>query len=239
MKALVLAAGRGSRFGGNKCLVPVTGKPLIEYSLSAAAKVGVGEIVIVVGYETASVMDLCGTEYAGVSVRYVFQETLLGLVHAMDCAKASLDGDDFLLMLGDEILCGARHAEMILTFRDKDLFGICGAVPEQPPDQIRKTYEILADGAKIERLTEKPLAPSKGWMGTGNCVFRNGLLEYVSETPLDPVTGERELAGLVQTAVDGGRRLEVFDLCEAYFNVNLVEDLLEAEEHLRAHPEYL
>lgn len=243
MKALVLAAGRGSRLEGcfylNKCLALVAGKRLIKYSLDNAVKAGVGEIVIVVAWESGSVMYLCGAEHAGVPIRYVVQQPLLGLVHAMECAKASLDGDDFLLMLGDEILCGARHVEMIAAFQDKGLFGICGAVPGQVPDRIRKTYEILADGVRIERLTEKPLAPSEGWMGTGNCVFRSDMLEYVASTPPDLVKGERELAGLVQVAVDDGQRIEVFDLCDAYFNVNSAEDLLEVEEHLRAHPEYL
>ena len=55
MKALVLAAGRGSRLGeetteSNKCMLRLFGKPLVQYSLENAVQAGVSEIVVVVGY---------------------------------------------------------------------------------------------------------------------------------------------------------------------------------------------
>ena len=56
MKALVLAAGRGTRFGSlsqgtNKCMLEIGGKPLIEYTLQAIALLPeIEEVVIVVGY---------------------------------------------------------------------------------------------------------------------------------------------------------------------------------------------
>ena len=54
MKALILAAGRGRRLGSqsgehNKCMLPMFGRPLIEYSLENAVRAGADEIVIVVG----------------------------------------------------------------------------------------------------------------------------------------------------------------------------------------------
>lgn len=55
MKALILAAGRGSRMRGMtdekpKCLVPLQGRPLLEWQLSALRAAGVEEIGIVTGY---------------------------------------------------------------------------------------------------------------------------------------------------------------------------------------------
>ena len=55
MRALILAAGRGSRMGplGDqrpKCLVPLAGKPLIERQMAALRGGGISEIGVVRGY---------------------------------------------------------------------------------------------------------------------------------------------------------------------------------------------
>ena len=55
MKGVILAAGDGTRLAPltNKCpkpLVPVLGRPLIEYTLNSFVQVGIRDLVIVVGY---------------------------------------------------------------------------------------------------------------------------------------------------------------------------------------------
>jgi L-glutamine-phosphate cytidylyltransferase len=56
MRAIILAAGRGSRMKGltdeqPKCLVEFKGKPLLEWQLGALREAGVNEIAIVTGYK--------------------------------------------------------------------------------------------------------------------------------------------------------------------------------------------
>ena len=65
MKAIILAAGRGRRMARMteelpKCLVPLHGRPLIEWQLMALRKAGISEIGIVGGYriETLRRYDL-------------------------------------------------------------------------------------------------------------------------------------------------------------------------------------
>jgi choline kinase len=55
MKAIILAAGRGSRLQGltdhkPKCLVELDGRPLLEHQLEALRNAGISEIGIVTGY---------------------------------------------------------------------------------------------------------------------------------------------------------------------------------------------
>lgn len=61
MKAIILAAGRGSRMKNlteerPKCLVELHGKPLIEWQLLALRKAGIGDIAIVTGYKREMLM---------------------------------------------------------------------------------------------------------------------------------------------------------------------------------------
>ena len=55
MKAIILAAGRGSRMkelGDQlpKCLIELRGKPLLEYQLQTLRQAGIDEIALVTGY---------------------------------------------------------------------------------------------------------------------------------------------------------------------------------------------
>jgi choline kinase len=67
MRAVILAAGRGSRMGhlGNdrpKCLVELEGKPLIERQIAALRRGGVDEIGVVRGYR-AAMLDFASLSY--------------------------------------------------------------------------------------------------------------------------------------------------------------------------------
>jgi CTP:molybdopterin cytidylyltransferase MocA len=52
---VVLAAGRGSRFGGNKLLADLDGRPLLQHVLDLAAEVELGPVVVVLGGEAARI----------------------------------------------------------------------------------------------------------------------------------------------------------------------------------------
>ena len=67
MRALILAAGRGSRMGqlGDdrpKCLVDLDGQPLIERQIAALRRGGMDEIAVVRGYR-AEMIDFPGLSY--------------------------------------------------------------------------------------------------------------------------------------------------------------------------------
>ena len=49
--ALVLAAGASSRFGSNKLLAPLEGRPLLQHALDAVAAAGLADVVVVLGDE--------------------------------------------------------------------------------------------------------------------------------------------------------------------------------------------
>ena len=62
MKAIILAAGRGSRMKHltderPKCLIEFNGKPLLEWQLEAIYKAGIDEIGIVTGYKREMLTD--------------------------------------------------------------------------------------------------------------------------------------------------------------------------------------
>lgn len=208
-------------------------KPIIEHSLDCAVATNVNEIVIVVGYRAEDIINTYGNAYKGKPIKYVIQYDQKGLVHAIESAEESINGDDFMLLLGDEILVNPKHRSMIDQFKKEDLFGICGVFIEKRRERISKTYTIMQDEQqRIYRLIEKPRKPMNDWMGTGNCIFKNEIFSYIKRTPINPNRGEKELPDLIQCAIDEGNIVKSFVICDQYFNINSEDDLQEAEKHL-------
>ena len=240
MKAVILAAGRGSRLKEkteplNKCMLLFQGKPLIEFSLESAYISCVDEIVIVVGYRAQDIINFYGIQYKGVRIQYVFQEKQLGLVNAIEQTKDALKGEDFILLLADEILLNPKPKEMIDKFKEENLFVICGVTKADDISQISKTYSIIYDKKtdNIYRLIEKPRKPINNIMGTGNCIFRNTIFDYIQYTAINYFRKEKELPDLIQCAIDDGKNVKLFFVGAQYININTPEDIELAEKIYR------
>ena len=108
-RAVVLAAGMGSRMGAlttsvPKCLVEVNGVPILFRSLEVLASAGVTEAVVVVGYEADQVRRRVGSTFAGIAIEYVdaplFDRT--NNICSLWDARRYLD-EDILLIEGDVV----------------------------------------------------------------------------------------------------------------------------------------
>lgn len=237
MKALILAGGRGKRLGGtcdekNKCMISINGKPLIEYSLDCVIQTNLSEIIIVVGYKAEEIINTYGNRYKGKTIKYVIQSEQKGLVHAIECAREAIGKEDFMLLLGDELLINPEHQEMIDIFEKENLFGICGVVMVDDINLIKKTYAVIqSEENRIFRLVEKPSKPMNNIMGTGNCIFRNEILPYIDQTPINQKRVEKELPDLIQCAIDEGNIVKSFVICDSYLNINSKDELKEAKSY--------
>ncbi len=232
LKALILAGGRGKRLDGftndnNKCLFPFRGKPLIEYGFENAQRIGIAEIVVVVGYLAENIINKYGTRFGACAIQYVIQREQLGLVHAIECSKNAMGDSDFFLMLGDEFFIDPRHDSMIRAFYESNAFVTCGITIAPSLKLISNTYSILFDenSRRIYRLIEKPENPTNFLMGTGNVLFRNGIFRYIDKTPINQNRGERELPDLIQCSIDDGKNVFYHVLASEYVNVNTVDDI--------------
>ena len=238
MKAIILAGGRGNRLNTrskekNKCMFLLDNKPVIEYSLDNVISTDIQEIIIIVGYRAEDIINHYGKEYKGRSIKYVIQREQKGLVHAIKCASFLIDDDNFMMLLGDEVMVRPRHRDMLEEFNRNKIFGICGVLKVKDKKKIKKTYTLVQDDNRvIYRLVEKPNQPLNNMMGTGDCIFNNRILDYIDITPIHHKRGEKELPDLIQCAIDEGKEIRSFDICAEYFNVNSELDLKEAEEYL-------
>jgi len=109
MKAVILAAGRGTRLQPltntvPKCLVQVHGKSMLQYQLESLAFAGVHECIIVVGYLGGQVKREIGTKFGPVHITYITNEVFgsTNNIYSLWLASEQLC-DDILLIEGDLI----------------------------------------------------------------------------------------------------------------------------------------
>jgi len=228
MKALILAGGRGKRLDAlsankNKCMIEIAGRPVIQFSLDAAASTSVDDIIIVVGYRAEEIINHYGNRYGNKRLKYVIQYEQKGLVHAMECAREALENDDFMLLLGDEIMINPKHQAMIDDYAASrhEVFAMCGVLRVSDRNLIKRTYAIIQNEKnQVFRLIEKPRSLLNDFMGTGDCIFNNKILDYIPFTPVHHERNERELPDLIQCAIDDGRKVKSFIICDEYANIN-------------------
>ena len=109
MKAIILAGGKGTRLGKlteeiPKPMLPLVGKPLMEYHIEWLKRYGIKDIYVTVNYlkDTISNHFGRGKEF-GVNIKY-FEETIpLGTVGGVKGLEEEL-GKDFLVIYGDVLV---------------------------------------------------------------------------------------------------------------------------------------
>ena len=168
MDAVIPAAGRGSRLGEltadrPKGLVEVAGRPLLAHVFETAVEAGADELVVIVGYEAAQIVDRFGDDFAGVPITYVHQRERLGLGHAVLQAEPHVDGP-FLFVNGDNVFAGSV-APAVAAAEEADA---ALAVEEVSPEVAATTGVIETDEAgRVTGLVEKPAEPSSTLVTTG------------------------------------------------------------------------
>jgi bifunctional UDP-N-acetylglucosamine pyrophosphorylase/glucosamine-1-phosphate N-acetyltransferase/UDP-N-acetylglucosamine pyrophosphorylase len=113
--AIVMAAGKGTRMKSElpKVLVPVCGRPMIDYLLDTLAAAGIERIVVVVGYRS----DLVRAHLNGrPRVEFAEQSQQLGTGHAVMMCREQLAGHDgpVLILAGDSPLAQRSSLEKLL-----------------------------------------------------------------------------------------------------------------------------
>lgn len=107
---VILAAGIGSRLRPMtnhqpKCLVKSAGRALLQYQIDAYVEAGIRELLIVVGYESAAIVNYC-KHIRGVSIRIVenAEYETTNNMYSLYLLRDHLRGRDFILNNADLVV---------------------------------------------------------------------------------------------------------------------------------------
>lgn len=237
LQFVIFAAGKGTRAWpitkkAPKVLLEVKGKALIYYVLDIAKIMGANKVFIVIEYKREMIQKRLGKNYKGMPINYIIQENSQGLVHNIEKVGEVIDSD-FVLLLGDELYLNTKHRDLIPFYKKERPDGICGIIKGASPELIKKGYSVEISGKFISEVVEKPEKIINDLQGCGTYIFNKSVFNFVEKTPINPKTGKRELADLIQVMIGAGKKILPFNLKGVSINVNIKEDLIEARRIMK------
>lgn len=203
MRALILAAGRGTRLEPltetqPKVMLPLAGKPLLQHVIEAVREAGIRDITLVVGYMGGDIKAHFGDgSELGVKLSYAEQKQRLGTAHAIAQVKFN---EDFLVLNGDTVPSSRDIALLLKEHRGTATMGL-----RRVEDARGYGVVTLGTGSRVERIVEKPAHPESNLINAGIYVFSPEVYEAIEHTPLSP-RGEYEITTTLELLLDRGIR---------------------------------
>ena len=231
--AVVMAAGKGVRMKSDlpKVVHEIKGKPLICYVADTLKKLGLGKIVIIVGYK----QEIVKQALAGYDVEFAVQEQQLGTGHAVMMAEENLRDfeGDVLVLSGDVPLIQADTIKnMIKEHRDSN--AVATVLTIEPPDPGGYGRVIRNMQGLVEKIVEHKDASDRdrliGEINTGTYVYKKKEL-YTALKSIDNnnAQGEYYLTALMGIFLSQGKPAAAYK-AEDYregLGINSKQQLLE------------
>jgi len=233
MKAVVLAAGKGSRLYPvthhiPKPLLPLANRMTLEYAFDRLKEVGVTEVCLVVGENETKMRERLedGSEF-GISLHYVRQHEPKGLAHALGFAEEWVNKDNFMLYLGDAIYTGTLepYAKRFLES------GCANLNLVQPVEDPRRYGVANTDGERIVKLVEKPQHPESNLAMAGSYFFGPEIWSVLPD--LQPSgRGEYEITDAIQLLIDRGHTVLAGVYEGHWYDTGTLDSFLEVSAYL-------
>lgn len=151
--AIVMAAGKGTRMKSkkSKLVQKIYGKEIVKRAVENAENAGVSDIVVVVGYQKEEVMAVLGD-----TVKYAYQDDMLGTGHAVLQAKEYLQGKKgrVLVLNGDVPLLRPETLNKLLekSIENKEYATLLTAIYDNPYGYGRI---IRDEGGNVSAIVEE------------------------------------------------------------------------------------
>lgn len=241
MKGIVLAGGAGTRLypatiAFSKQLLPVYGKPLIYYPLSALMLAGIREIAIITTPSDQSLFQkLLGTgEKYGITLEYIAQPQPEGIAQAFLLAEDFIGEDDVALILGDNIFYGQSFTrtlheaiKVVEQQREAVIFSYQVKAPER--------FGVVEFDAQQRALSieEKPKQPKSHYAVVGLYFYPNDVIQKTKGIR-PSARGELEITSVNQCYLSE-QRLTVQPLGRgfAWLDTGTHESLYDAGDFIR------
>ena len=226
MYAIILAGGKGERLrpltgDRPKVMVPLLGKPILEYQIEWLLENGVADFVLACGHLHHVIEEYFGDGSRwGARIRYSIEEEPLGRGGAFKLAYQHVPAEEALVIgaNGDNV-----HTQPLAPMIE--LHQRSGAVATLLLTQLRSPYGIVVQqDNRITGFEEKPLLPY--WLSAGAYVLNR---EFFAELP---DVGDHEDALFPKLAEEG--RLYGFRSTSYWKAIDTVKDLNEAASQLSA-----
>lgn len=187
MKAVLLAAGRGTRLAPithsvPKILVPLAGRPLLAHQLRYLEENGVTAVAINVYHHADQVLRFLSTYSTRMSISISRETTLLGTAGALKPLADFLD-EAFVVLYGD-VVTDANLPALMAHHRGKR--GVATIAYYDSPNTRDKGVCAFVDDDRLKAFVEKPdRSDGLASVSAGLYALDPAIIELVHEMPSD------------------------------------------------------
>ena len=202
MKALILAAGKGTRLfpatkSTPKPLMPLAGKATLNYIIDEILNSGISNIGIVVSKDNYDqIFKFIRDNYSDKEINLIVQDKQLGVAHAVKISKEYIKNDDFILYLGDNLFENGI-INLVKKF-SKNKNNIISLKYVEDPRKFGVAE--IDDKEKLIRITEKPKIPKSNYAVTGIYAFKNKIFDYIDKILISE-RGEYEITDAIKLLI--------------------------------------
>ncbi|MES2348552.1 MAG: NDP-sugar synthase [Pseudomonadota bacterium] len=245
MKAMILAAGKGTRvrpltYDLPKPMIPILGKPVMAYLIEHLAKYGINEIMVNVSYLHEKIEDYFGEGHQyGVQIGYSFEGYTNDMGEVVPQPLGSAGGMKKIQQFGgffDEttiVLCGDALIDLDIKsalFEHKRKGAMASVVTKEVPwDKVSSYGVVVAEkDGRIKSFQEKPSQAEalSNFASTGIYIFEPEVLDLIpADRPFDigselfPLMAEKGLPFFAQTRsfnwIDIGTVADYWEVCQS------------------------
>ncbi len=237
MRAVILTAGEGTRMRPltltrPKTMLPVGGKPLLEYNVEALKDAGIKNITMVVGYQKESVQKHFkdGSDL-GVKINYVTQEERLGTAHAIGQVADTMEkDDDAIIVTNGDILLGNKLIKSLINKYYKSNAQTILVLTRVDDPSCFGVVEL--EGESIKDIVEKPSpeeAPSN-LINAGIYLFDQNIFNAIKKTNKSQ-RGEYEITDSIKIQISQGKKVLGLISHDKWIDVGRPWEFLELNEH--------
>ncbi len=224
LQAVILAGGLGTRLRPMthsipKAMVPICGRPFMEYQLEALCASGVDDVVLCVGYLGQQIVDHFGDgREFGLSIRYGFErKQLLGTAGAIKNVEDLLN-DSFFVVNGDTYSI-IDFPGIMAHFLGSDRLGLM--VVFRNADQWDRS-NVVVDGDTVRIYDKERKLPEMVHIDFGVAAFRR---EAFGQIPQGTVV---DLSSVYQPLIRR-RQLLAYETAQRFYEVGSLAGLHEFE----------
>lgn len=236
MKAVIPAAGKGTRFAPWTYRIPKELLPVIdphtkkmtavlELVAREAYDAGCSDIIIITASGKTSISEYFiaqekfGNLPKGIRIHYTNQNEQRGLGDAVGCAKTHVGTEDFAVLLGDDFYENNPTKELLDAYEAKRFDGKFGAVltVQKVPDELLGRYGVVKVSASekimvVHDIVEKPQsnAPSN-YAVTGRYILSNKVFPYIEKIALG-TNGEIQLTDAIRAMICDGYKIYCIEI---------------------------
>jgi dTDP-glucose pyrophosphorylase len=254
MKAVILAAGKGTRMGNLTSELPKPmlagrkGVPILEEILEGVSKTGIRDFFIVTGFRADAIENYFGDGSKwGARIQYGRQLVQDGTGKAPEVARAFVADSPFLLTYGDILVPPETYPRMIDRFKEAEFSGVITVTKGQ--DVTKGGLNFFDERFCLKRLLEKPSPEeldrlrNEGWLKPGDPVwynagiyiFKPAIYHFTSQLKKSP-RGEYELTDAISDMMRAGHKLAGLEIEGRWVDVRDPEVLAKLKSEGHAEP---